>query len=122
MTDAETRAERVGEWRASGLSAVKFAEGRDFTASKLWNWSAKIRKGAQEGGPPGLEHARAGRLRLARVVRVPSPAPDARPVGVELSVELWGVRVGVPVGFDRATLTAVLDEVEARAGKRAAKR
>lgn len=61
-------------------------------------------------------------MRLARVVRVPSPAPDVKLAGAELSVEIWGVRVAVPAGFDRATLTAVLDGVEARGGMRAGKR
>jgi transposase len=111
MVDAKTRAERVGEWRASGLSAAKFCEGRDFKAHALWNWASKMRKGEQQSGRP--EPAKVNSVvRLARVIRVARPAVAARPVGVALSVELWGVRVVVPPGFDRQTLAAVLAEIE----------
>jgi len=64
-------------------------------------------------------------MRFARVVRASSPAPEAprdKPAGGELSVEFWGVRVAVPTGFDRATLAAVLDGVQAHGGTRAGKR
>jgi hypothetical protein len=117
MTDAKTRAERVAEWRASGLSAVKFSAGRDFTAHRLWDWASKIRK-VEEARTPGIARTTMGRMRLARVVRVPRLATEATAAGVGLTVEVFGARVGVPPGFDRATLAAVLDEIEARAGKR----
>jgi hypothetical protein len=117
MTDAKTRAELVAEWRASGLSAVKFSEGRDFTAHRLWDWSSKIRKTEGAGTSESVPNA-LGRIRLARVVRMPSRAAEATPAGVGLTVEVFGARVTVPPGFDRATLAAVLDEIEARAGQR----
>jgi hypothetical protein len=117
MTDAETRAERVAAWRASGLSAVKFCEGQDFTAPRLWRWAAKLRRVGQEIGTQGSDQAKTNRVRLARVVRVPVSG-NARPGGGSLTVELYGVRVVVPIGFDRVTLAAVLDEIEARGGAR----
>jgi transposase len=112
MADA-TRAAQVAEWRASGLSAEKFCEGRGFKPHRLWNWAAKIRKEEQQSGRLDATEARS--VRMARVVRVPLPAPDkARRAGVALSVELCGVRVVVPPGFDRATLAAVLAAIEMR--------
>lgn len=51
---------------------------------------------------------------LARVVR--KPKPELAPVAPKalLSVEIMGVHIAVPPGFDRATFSAVLDEIEAR--------
>jgi hypothetical protein len=124
MANAKTWRKRVAEYRASGLSAVKFAEGRDFSAHQVWNWSAKFRK-EEEAFPTAAEPApalvKSSNVRLARLVRVPSqPPPTGKSAATELSVEILGIRVVVPRGFDRATLTMVLDEIEAR-GARAAR-
>jgi hypothetical protein len=51
---------------------------------------------------------------LARLVRGPRQDPAAEATRVSLSVELLGVRIAVPPGFDRATFSAVLDEIETR--------
>jgi hypothetical protein len=113
MANAATWAERVDEWRKSGLSGPKFAEGRDFSSHQLFYWRAKIR-GANEGqeGPMPNQGGPAD-MRLARVVRVASTGASVAP----LAVELHGVRVVVPRGFDRATFSVVLDEIEARAAR-----
>ena len=106
----------VAAWRASGLSAVKFCEGKDFTAQRLWHWASKMRGAAQQrSGTQDSEQADRNRVRLARVVRVAAPG-IARPTGSPLAIEMRGVRVVVSAGFDRATLSAVLDEIDARAG------
>lgn len=47
---------------------------------------------------------------MARVVAVP---PGAK-LGVGVVVEVRGVRISVPAGFDRQTFSAVLDEVAHR--------
>jgi hypothetical protein len=70
-------------------------------------------------------------IRLGRVLRRLAPAPEAAapeparelpaPVpapGVPLTVECGSLRVAVPVGFDRATLAAVLDVLVVREGRR----
>ena len=44
MANAKTWRKRIDEYCASGLSAVKFAEGRGFSAHQIWNWAAKFRK------------------------------------------------------------------------------
>lgn len=131
MANAKTWRKRVAEYRTSGLSAVKFAEGRDFSAHQVWNWAAKFRK-EEEAFPtktdvtpvsaaPAPALLKSSNVRLARLVRVPSqPPPTGKSAATELSVEILGFRVVVPRGFDRATFTIVLDEIEAR-GARAAR-
>lgn len=110
MAGAKIWAERIIEWRASGLTAAKFADGRDFSAHQVWYWAAKMRReearAAAAAKPPGV--------RLARVLRIPRQTLAVRPTEALLSVELLGVRVFVPPGFDRATFSTVLDEIEAR--------
>ena len=103
------------------MSAAKFSAGRDFTAHKLWNWAARIKQAAQTSGATGENIQQPARVRLARVVRVSSPAADEKSAGGELSVEFWGIRVVVPTGFDRGALTAVLDGIERRGGTGARK-
>ncbi len=112
MTDAKTQADRVAEWRASGLSAAKFVEGRDFSAHQLWNWAAKLRK--REEATTAAPAIKPKSVRLARVMRVARRAPEPRTSECPLSVEVLGIRVEVRAGFDRATFSAVLDEIEMR--------
>jgi hypothetical protein len=38
-------------------------------------------------------------------------------VATELSVEMLGVRIVVPPGFDRATFSLLLDEIDARGAR-----
>jgi hypothetical protein len=124
MANAATWRERIGEWRASGLSAAKFAESRGLSVHQLWNWSAKFRKEEQPktvdstamaSATPGEgERAKASSISLAKVVGIPKQEPAAKPSTALLSVELFGVRIAVPTAFDRPTLAMVLDEIEAR--------
>ena len=109
MGDAKVWVERLVEWRASRLTAAKFADGRDFTAHQLWNWAAKMRREEARAAVP----ARPASVRIARVVRVPRLTLGGQATAALLSVELLGVRVFVPPGFDRLTFSAVLDEIEA---------
>lgn len=107
MTDRKTWEQRVAAWRASGQSAQKFAEGRDYTVHMLRYWAGRVK---EEEAAPSEES-----IRLARVVRAPkdvAPQPKEaarQPTGVVLVLEIGGVRVQVPVGFERATLRAVLE-------------
>ena len=56
---------------------------------------------------------------LARVVRAPNPEFGERPPAPAgaMAVEVGGMRLVVPAGFDRRTLAMVLDEIEARKSK-----
>jgi hypothetical protein len=113
MASAAIWAERVAEWRQSGLSAVKFAVGRDFSSHQLCYWSVKMRRAEGAVGGPTPSTAEAARVRVARVVRVAKGGTSGGPV----LVEVHGVRLVLPGGFDRQTFCAVLDELDARAGR-----
>lgn len=97
----------MAAWRASGESAQKFAEGRDYTVHMLRYWARRIDEEAAAPSAPSI--------RLARVVRAPrdaapQPIEAARqPTGAALVLEVGGARVQVPAGFERATLRAVLE-------------
>lgn len=126
MANARIWRERVSEWRTSGLSAVKFALGRDFSPHQLWYWRAKFRHEIGAAATPTTAVAtptvaQADRMPLARVVRRFTPQQTTVAPKALLSVEIMGVHIAVPPGFDRATFSAVLDEIEtrkARAGGR----
>ena len=111
MADEETWSKRVEAWRESGLRASEFCVGREFKVAQLYFWSSKL----------GSAPRRAGRetVLLARVVRRPSEkrvTEDESEVEPPLvMIELAGVRVFVPSGVERATLSAVLGALEERA-------
>lgn len=106
MADAAAWERRVAEWRASGLTSHAFSAGREFTAGGLRHWAYRLGKTRKQTG-------RKPAVRMARVLRVPSPVavPTA---DVPIVVELGGARVSLRAGFDRATLGAVLDVLSAR--------
>ena len=124
MANAATWRERIGEWRASGLSAGKFAESRGLSAHQVWNWAAKFRKEdtaneSQAVAMPSVRPAedaqsKADGLSLAKVIRVRKPEPGSKAPTAPLSVELFGICIAVPTGYDRPTFAMVLDEIEAR--------
>jgi hypothetical protein len=101
------------------LTAKQFAEGEAFSAQQIWNWSWQLRKDeprrrrSRSTSPRNETTDRAADkgVLLARVVAV-RPAAQA---AVGLVVDVRGIRISVPAGFDRPTFSAVLDEVEHRA-------
>lgn len=103
----------MAAWRTSGQSAQKFAEGRDYTVHMLRYWAGRVKE----------EAAAEPSIRLARVVRTsagaaPLPSATARqPTGAALVLEVGGARVQVPVGFERATLRAVLEVLRESEGR-----
>jgi hypothetical protein len=114
MAKEEEWAERVAAWRASGKTSDEFSEGQPFTAGGLRHWAyrlGKTRRRATSG--PALRT-----VRLARVVRVARGAvavargKAATPYEAALAVEVAGLRVIVPIGFDRRTLEQVLSAIE----------
>ncbi len=111
--DAKIWEERVAAWRASGLSAEKFSADKGFKPNRLWMWSARIRKAQREAAGESPAEIPASGVRLARVVRTrgtpPVDGPDSG-----LGLEVFGIRVQVPRGFDRGLLRDVLDVLEAR--------
>jgi len=115
MTDTKIWAQRVSDWRASGLASPAFCKGKPFTAGGLRHWAYRLRREVAQA-------AATETVRIGRVVRVPSssapeaPAPVAA-AGAALVVEIGPARVTVPPGFDRAALVAVLDVLAARGGR-----
>ena len=99
MATRETWAERVRDWKRSGLTAADYADRKGLKAGTLLWWSSQLNR---------------------------SPPPTTRPPVVEVTVAAGrtesalevmlasGVRVAVPVGFDEATLARLLTVLEAR--------
>jgi predicted transcriptional regulator len=100
---AAERGRLVEEYKASGLSAMVFASREGIPVSTLYGWLSG----------PGR---RPVKLRLARVVRCATMNTAAGAEQVEspavVVIELGAARVHVPPGIDRATLAAVLDELQ----------
>jgi crotonobetainyl-CoA:carnitine CoA-transferase CaiB-like acyl-CoA transferase len=121
MARASEWRKRIAEWRASGLSAAKFAESRGYSAHQVWNWAAKFRREDAARTAEPTAAVQVGRvvahsIPLARVLRVPRQESAEKPVAsaTAMAVEVGGMRLVVPSGFDRGTLAMVLDELEAR--------
>ena len=127
MANAADWAERVAEWRASGVTAAQFCAGRDYAARTLLRWSSELRV------TPTIELARVEpdaakrpEIRLARVVRArgPTTLPPTRtppmlraPVvipGAAIVVVVDGARVEVGRGASREVLSMVLDALAER--------
>jgi len=93
MTLQAKWAERVAEWRESGLSADAFCQDKDYSGGALRGWACKLRRvgGSKE-------------VRLARIVRASDPLAEDTPV----LLETGAVRIAVRRGFDPEVLRAVL--------------
>ena len=110
LTETETKwSERVREWKARGRTAKEFAEGREFKPSTLVYWASCLRTGV--GGAPRAKK-REPRVRMARVVAVPTRAEDA------IVIAIGTARVAVRAGFDAedvgATLGCIVDAMAKR--------
>ncbi|HEX4338284.1 MAG TPA: hypothetical protein VH062_20405 [Polyangiaceae bacterium] len=119
MADASEWASRVTAWRASGQTSEEFCDGREFTAGGLRHWAHRLGK-TRAYGRRKTQPGDTGRVRLARVERLPAkdtlPLPQGADKTSPLTVELGSARVMVRAGFDPATLAAVLDVLGARGG------
>lgn len=98
MTGTQDWKAVVAEWRASGLSAEKFSEGREFSRARLWSWSSRLHKAERKtAGEDGV--------RLVRVARQRAPGEG----GASVTVEIEGARILVRAGVERGTLSTVLE-------------
>jgi hypothetical protein len=86
----------VAAWRASGLTARKFCEGRAFTAARLYWWSSQMARSQDSA-------SRTTTLPMARVVR-------SRAVSAcgPIVIRVGKARVEVSGEVDRAALLVVL--------------
>ena len=112
-------AERIQEWRASGLSAEEFAAGADYEPASL-RWAASQlqpeRPGASTPSRSGPKEPRRQRS-AERSPAPPSEAPRFLPVRLrrrpepaiaEMVVEVGGARIRVSPGVDVALLGDVV--------------
>ncbi|MDQ2694529.1 MAG: IS66 family insertion sequence element accessory protein TnpB [Pseudomonadota bacterium] len=90
----------VAQWRASGQTQIGYCRSRGLSVHRLRWWKAK------------LERRRAGAEGPALIpVQVQAPLPEAGRSRGESGVRVWlgeGLCVEVAVGFDPATLGAVV--------------
>jgi hypothetical protein len=93
MANRADWAERVGAWRASGLTAAEFSRGKGYAPKSLSWWSNHLKQ-LERKEQSGVA------VPMARVVR----DDGAR----ELVVEIGTLRVVVRPGFDAALLREVL--------------
>jgi hypothetical protein len=101
MAKAAEWSERVAEWRASGMTAKEFCEGREYSAQNLLYWSSTLRRKSAAEQRPGRA------VTLARVVRSVRPESSAR-TPAAIVVRTRAARVEVRPGADAATLAVVL--------------
>jgi len=123
MTVAKVWARRVADWRASGTTSEKFAEGKGFTAGGLRYWASRLKA---KTGKAGTAQARAARVRsprgartvrqrskAIRIARVIRRSPGAPPVSVgpegSIVFDFAGTRVAVKGSFDRSALRDLLE-------------
>jgi hypothetical protein len=100
MTSTEAKwAERVRDWRASGVSAPEYAHGRGYEGSTLRWWASRL-----ERGVVGKPDAARPSVQMVRVVPAsPKPSTDA------LSVRVGKAHIEVRRGFDRVLLRELIE-------------
>lgn len=106
---------RVAAWRASGLTAVDYCVGREFTVGGLRHWAHVLKKrGVRTDGGSSAPQSTLRLVKLETVAAAASPSTSA------LTIELGVARLTVPAGFDSATLRAVIEalSVVAAEGRR----
>lgn len=113
MTTARSESEwqvLVQDLDGSGLSARSFAEQRGLNVRTVVWWRSYFRRRGREvetRSPPAVQ--------LAAVRRVSHPKEGrSKTSGTPLALFACGVRIGVSPGFDRATLSSLLDVLDAR--------
>jgi transposase len=103
MTRASEWATRVDAWRASGKTAREFCKARDYTADRLLWWSSDLKR-------RGIAEPPENSVVLARVIR----KPEVRLQAPAIVVHLGSIRVEVPAGADKATVSTVLEVLSTR--------
>jgi hypothetical protein len=102
--------ERVRAWAASGLSCGEFARRRGLNGQTLSWWRWRLRLDGER-----LEPVSKGKAPLALVEVTPALQGVWPRVEAEcIELEVGGIQVRVPGGFESATLARVLEVLEAR--------
>jgi len=102
MADQVAWAKRVSEWKASGLSSPAYCKGKPFTPGGLRFWAHRLGEVAGRGRTV---------VRLARVRRIQAGVRESpgEPSTEPLFVEVCSAGVAVRPGFDRSTLSGVIE-------------
>lgn len=95
----------VAKWRASGLSARAFAEGRGLKASQLYSWS-RMRPASNRGSAAAFAEVRV-RDRAVSTELVAAEPSDVAPI----EVVIGGITVRVRTEVDLELLAAVIGVV-----------
>jgi len=105
MTDEvkTTWSKRVARWKASGETATAFGAREGIKASTLRWWSSMLQREHTIGA--------ASSIRMVQLVRTPHAS---RSSGVIVDLPDARARVIVESGFDRETLSAVLEMLGSR--------
>jgi hypothetical protein len=99
MTETERKwLGRVREWKAGGLTAEEYAQGRGFQGSTLRVWASRLRQIAKEPSTPSV---RIARVTVAR--RAPGSSTVVLAVGK--------ARIEVRPGFDRSLLREIVEAI-----------
>ena len=98
---AEQWAERVREWRESGMTAEQFASGKGFSGKTLQWWSGELARRSRETTRSKTKVA------MARVVR-PGELIAERIEDTPIAIVVGDLRVAVGRGFDASVLRDVL--------------
>ena len=98
-TKAAEWTERVVAWRESGRTAREFAAGKGYSDKLLQWWGSELAR---------RERRKPAGVKLARVVRVPTPSAP-------LIVSVGAARIEIRAGFD---VTLLRDVVDALGGAR----
>src|SRR3990172_1586861 len=123
MAGQERGAKRVSEGKGSGETSGAGCKGKPVTPGGLRYWAHRL------GHKGQASVADKPAVRIVRVLRGPStgapprPSPETVPVArvavpEPLMVECGAMRVAIRPGFDRETLSAVLDVLFSRGGAR----
>lgn len=107
MAKASEWAARVSSWRSSGLTSAEFCSRHGYSARSLLWWSSQLRRSRR--GTSSKTTA----VRLARVVRTPSPPSTATAVLIELE----GARVAVGSAVSAETLRVVFEALRGRSAR-----
>ncbi len=109
-----TWARRVRRWTQSGLTAERFAQREGVNPGTLSFWRWKLRQdtsGRRRQAP--TKPTTAAPLDFVELVPVSPSRPAGEPAAIEL-VLTADYRVRLGAGFDRETLTRLLDVLKAR--------
>jgi hypothetical protein len=103
----------VAKWRQSGLSAERFAQGREFSGSALRIAERRLKSAEDSRSSGDSGRSRSSVPRVARVVRFSPPAAQE----AVLTLELPAGRVLVPSGCDESTLRLALTALHGLGGR-----